>query len=165
MRKSVIGVVAMMAVLVVGAVLVAQEETKWLDPANCYFCQPLTETEGLMEAVGWENHKISNGMVTITTYAPEWEEAVKAAGAEMEKRWEGYDPTAEHQLCGLCEAWLTVPMDKITIEKVDFNGGELTITTTTDAEVLSQLHEIADKTIAAMAAMMETEEGHEGHGH
>jgi len=175
MRRTLIGTIVMIAVLVVGAVLVAQEETKWLDPANCHFCQPLTETEGLLEAVGWENHNISNGIVTITTYAPEWEEAAKAAGAAMEKLWESYDPTAEHHLCGLCEAWLTVPMDKIVMEKVEFNGGELSITTTSDAEVLAQLHEMTDKTIAAMAALMEAEEakveeaeaeeGHEGHGH
>jgi len=167
MRKSVIGAIAMAAVLVVGAVLVAQEKTKWLDPENCYFCQPLTETEGLLEAVGWESHKVSNGMVTITTYAPEWEEAAKAAGAEMEKRWEGYDPTAEYNLCGLCKAWLGLPMDKIKMEKVEFNGGELSLTTTTDAEVLVQLHAMADKTTKAMTAFieMEVEEGHEGHGH
>lgn len=170
MHKSVIGAVAMIAVLVIGAGLVAEEGKKWLDPENCHFCQPLTETEGLLEAVGWENHNISNGIVTITTYAPKWEEAAKAAGAEMEKLWESYDPAAEHYLCGLCEAWLTVPMDKIATEKVEFNGGELSITTTADAEVLAQLHEMTDKTIAAMATMMEVEEaeaeeGHEGHGH
>ncbi len=167
MRKSVIGTIALAIVVVVGTGLIAEEGKLWLDPANCHFCQPLTQTEGLMEAVGWENHNIANGIVSITTYAPEWEEASKAAGAEMMKRWGSYDPAAGQNLCGMCEAWTAIPMDKLKMEKIEFKGGEMSLTTTDDAELLAKLHAMTDKTTAAMAEFMKMEAptGHEGHGH
>ena len=166
MRKLSIGLLAMAVLVLAGSALVAEDEAMWLNPAGCYFCQPLTETEGLLDAVGWENHKIANGMVSITTYTPEWEKATKAAGAEMEKRWMGFDPTQDKPLCGMCQAWMKVPFDKLTMEKIEFNGGEMSLTTSSDEAVVAQLHEITDKTIAEMKKFQEMEKtGHEGHGH
>jgi hypothetical protein len=95
--------------------------------------------------------------VSITTYTEEWAEASIAAGDEMEKRWMSYDPGAGKNLCGMCEAWTTIPMDKLKMEKVEFHGGEMSLTTTTDPDLLVRLHEMTDKTTVAMAAFMELE--------
>ena len=163
MRQSAIGAIAVAAMLVVGAGLVAEEGKPWIDPANCYFCEPYSQAEGLLEAVGFEHHNIANGVVFIMTYTPEWEKAANAAGAEMMKRWGTYDPSAGHTLCGMCEAGQTIPFDKVKVEEIMFNGGEMTLQTTDDAELLAKLHEMTDKTTAAWAAFMETRVK-EGHG-
>ncbi|MCX6836158.1 MAG: hypothetical protein NTW07_13720 [candidate division Zixibacteria bacterium] len=156
MRKSLV-ILLPLAVLALTSMVIQGEEVaspKWLDPHGCYFCQPLTLTEGLMEHLTWEHHNIKNGMVTVTTYAPEWKEKYKAASADMEKRWMGYDPTKPQPLCGMCAAWMKMPMDKVAWETVEFKGGEIGITTSTDSAVVAQLHEITDKTCAAMDEMM-----------
>lgn len=160
MRKISIGMTAL-AVLIVGSFVAAEEGSKWLDPANCYFCQPLVENENLLDNLSWEHSKIKNGIVAVTTYTSEWKETYQTAHAAMMKRWTDFDPSQEVKLCGMCEAWMTIPMDKIAWETVTFNGGEVGITTTNDPEVLAKLHELTDKTIAEMAAIMEEPEGHE----
>jgi hypothetical protein len=167
MRKMSVVVLAAAAIMLASTSLLAQDETKWLDPANCHFCQPLTEPEGLLESLGWEHHKIAHGSMSVTTYKPEWKENFEAASVKMTELWVTFDPAQEYQLCGMCQAWMGLPMDKVTFESVKFNGGEIGMSTSTDPEVVAQLHALTDKTIAEYEAMMKMEmpEGHEGHGH
>lgn len=163
MRKVLIMLmpVAVLALIVV-AIQAQQVPTKWLDPQNCYFCKPMAETPGLMEHVKWETHKIANGVVSLTTYSPEWKDKTEVALAEMHKLWVNYDPAKHYQMCGMCQAWTKLPQDKIKMETVEFNGGELSISTSTDPMVVAKLHEIADKTTAAMATMAAMPESHSG---
>ena len=156
MRKALL-VLLPLAIVAMIALAVQSEEPAaggWLDPAGCYFCQPLTQTEGLMEHLTWENHKLKNGMMSVTTYPAEWKEKYKACSVEMEKRWSTFDPAKPQHLCGMCSAWMKMPMDKIAWETVEFSGGEIHITNTADPALLAQLHEITDKTRAAMDEMM-----------
>ena len=152
MRKAMLVLLPAAVLALVGLTLQAEEPAapKWLDPQGCYFCQPLTQTEGLMDHLTWEHHKIKNGMVSVTTYAPEWKEKYKAASADMQKRWETYNPANPQPLCGMCATWMKMPMDKVAWEMVEFKGGEIGITTSADSAVVAQLHEITDKTCAAM---------------
>ena len=154
MRKALLVLLPVAILALVALALQAEETaapaTKFLDPANCYFCQPLTQTEGLMDNLTFENFKIKNGVVAVTTYKPEWKDKYKAASAEMQRRWQTYDPAKPQPMCGLCAAWSKMPMDKLTMESVEFNGGDLGLTTSADSALVAQMHEIADKTNAAM---------------
>jgi hypothetical protein len=163
MRKVITGLSVVVVLLLATAALMAEEEANWLDPANCHFCQPLTEPEGMMDHLGWNNYKITNGIVSVTTYGPEWKEPFQAASAKMMKLWQEYDPTQQYHLCGMCQAYMGVDWTKVTMDNVDFEGGQVGITTTTDPEVLKQLHAIVDRTNTEYKAMMEA--GHEGHEH
>jgi hypothetical protein len=159
MRKSLVVLLPLAVLGLVAFAIQAQEGAapKWLDPQNCHFCKPLTETEGLMEHVVWENHKVANGMVSITTYGDEWKDKAKAASAAMQKLWEEYDPAKEVYMCGMCRAWTKLPMDKIKMENVVFTGGELSLSTSDDPAIVAQLHTIADNTCTAMEEMMKAE--------
>jgi hypothetical protein len=157
MRKALLVLLPVAILVLIAFAIQAQDAaapTKWLDMQNCYFCQPLTQTEGLMDHLTWENHKIKNGIVAVTTYPPEWKEKHDLAVAEMQKRWQAYDPAKPQPMCGMCEAWTKMPMDKLDMETVWFKGGEIGLTTSTDSAVVVRLHEIADKTCAAMDEMM-----------
>jgi hypothetical protein len=157
MRKVLVVLLPVAILALVGIATKAEEGAKWLDPQGCYFCQPLSETEGLMDNLGWESHKIKNGMVQVVTYKPEWQEKYKAACGEMQKRWKEYDPAKQYHLCGLCQAWQQIPLDKVAWEDVKFNGGEISIGTSEDSAIVAQMHVIADKTCAAMDEMMKAE--------
>ena len=157
MRKSLFVLLPVAILALVGFAIQAEEGAKWLDPKGCYFCQPLTETEGLMENLGWESHKIKNGIVEVVTYKPEWQEKYRAAWAEMQKRWKEFDPAKQYQICGLCQAWQQIPLDKVTWEDVRFNGGEISIGTSEDSTIVAQMRAIADKTCSAMDEMMKAE--------
>jgi len=157
MRKVLVVLLPVAILALVGIATHAEEGAKWLDPQGCYFCQPLSETEGLMDNLGWESHKIKNGMVQVVTYKPEWQEKYKAACGEMQKRWKEYDPAKQYHLCGLCQAWQQIPLDKVAWEDVKFNGGEISIGTSEDSAIVAQMQVIADKTCAAMDEMMKAE--------
>lgn len=159
MRKSLIVLLPFAILALIGIAIQAQEPAapKWLDMQNCYFCQPLAQTPGLMDNITWENHNIKNGTVSVVTYAPEWKDKYKAASADMEKRWKSFDPAKPQPLCGMCTAWMKYPMDKMTWETIDFKGGELEVGTSTDSAVVAQMHEINNKTCAAMDEMMKKE--------
>jgi hypothetical protein len=156
MRKALLVLLPVAILVLIAFALQAQDAAapKWLDPAGCYFCQPLTQTEGLMDHLTWENHNIKNGIVQVTTVPTEWKDKYKAACTEMEKRWGSFDPKNPQPLCGMCQAWQKVPKDKVTWEWVYFSGGEIGIGTATDSTVIAQLHEISDKTCNAMDEMM-----------
>jgi len=152
MRKSLIVLLPFAILALVGIAIQAQEPTapKWLDLTNCYYCQPLTQTEGLMDHLTFENFNIKNGCVSVITYAPEWKDKYKAASVEMQKRWQAYDPAKPQPMCGMCAAWTKLPMDKLSMESVEFAGGEMGLKTSADPALVAQMHEITDKICAAM---------------
>ena len=157
MRKIAVSVAVAALAIFAGSALMAEEEAAWMDPVGCYFCQPLSMTEGLLDNLGWESHKIKNGVVQVVTYKPEWKEKYKAAWAEMENRWKAYDPAKQYHLCGMCQAWMKIPLDKVAWEDVQFNGGEISIGVSQDSAIVVQMHDIADKTCAAMDEMKKAE--------
>ena len=151
MRKVLI--IAAMVVLV-ASMMATGEEPQWLDPANCDFCRPLTEPPEMLQNLHWQNFKVTNGVMTVTTFAPEWKEPYEAANAKMEAFWETFDPTKPYHMCGMCQAYMGVDWTKVTADAVDFDGGQVSLMTTTDSATLAALHSITDRTVAEYEAML-----------
>ena len=160
MRKAMFVLLPVAILALIGFAIQAEEPAaaKWLDMPNCYFCQPLTQVEGLMENLSWESLKIKNGIVQVVTFKPEWEEKYRAAWAESVERWKEPDPGKEHYLCGLCQAWQQIPLDKVAWEDVKFSGGEISIGESEDSAIVARIHTIADKTGTAMDEMKKAKE-------
>ncbi|MEW5795406.1 MAG: hypothetical protein AB1772_03500 [Candidatus Zixiibacteriota bacterium] len=160
MRKAMFVLLPLAVFTLIGFAIQAEEPaaTKWLDMTNCYFCQPLPQSEGLMENLAWESLKIKNGIVQVVTYKPEWEEKYRAAWAESQKRRKEFDPAKQLYVCGLCQAWQQIPLDKVRWEDVKFSGGEISIGESEDSAIVVQIHTIVEKTGAAMDEMKKAEE-------
>ncbi len=50
-------------------------EAKWFDLENCAMCTGMMAEKGLMENMTWEQHNISNGILSVATVTPEYKEA------------------------------------------------------------------------------------------
>ncbi|MCH7878916.1 MAG: hypothetical protein IH914_06350 [candidate division Zixibacteria bacterium] len=148
----------------------AAEESAWFDMENCGMCAPMTAEKGLMENINWENHNISNGMLSIATPPAEYAEAFDRACASMDalvKKMMAGD-VMEMTLCGHCNSYSSIMGAGAKIEKIVTKNGRLTLLTSSDEKIVGKIHAHVERTNAEMAKMMEAmtkESGHEGHAH
>ena len=154
MRTRMIAVTVAGVILLVGAMLTAQEkaEPKWLDVENCYFCQPLANPPGMLQNVDWEEFNVANGILTVVTVKPGFEEPYAKAHDEMEARWKAYDPANPQPMCGMCQAYMAAIDATVKMEEVKTKHGGAGLTTSTNPETVAKLHAIVDRTNQEMAA-------------
>jgi len=141
----------------------AAAEVKWLDPENCYFCQPLVAEPGLLEHVHWETYPISNGLVDVVTVDPGFEEPYEKAHAAMMERWESFNPAEPKTTCGMCQAWIEAWDLSMKMEDVKIKNGHIGLATCDKPEVVAKMHAIAERTTKEMKALMAA--GKEAHAH
>lgn len=166
MRKVSGMMLALVLVIALGSVSMAGD-SKWFDLENCQMCKPMMETEGFMENVQWETYPIANGMIDVTTVSKGFEEKYKIAHGAMMANWEKLKSGEKMELCGMCQAFSAAMDETVKMETVKTMTGEISLTTSSDAETVAKLQEIAKRNTTEMAAMMAAQEaeGHEGHNH
>lgn len=140
----------------------------WFDMENCEMCKPMASSEGLMENLTWEQHKISNGVLSTCTVDAEYMDAYKKADAAMMANGEKLMAGEKLQLCGSCGALNMIFAKGLKYENVETKNGGITLFTSDDPEVVAEVHKWADKNDEEMAKMMESMGdggAHEGHNH
>ncbi|HDS02031.1 MAG TPA: hypothetical protein ENO22_13265 [candidate division Zixibacteria bacterium] len=151
-----------------GALLIAGDETakkagkSWFDMENCAFCKNLIAEPGLLEHSDWENHKIDNGAIMVTTVEDEYLPAMRKVNANMMAVAEKLQKGEQLYLCGMCSAYGELWMSGAKIQTVETNHGYVEIFTSDDPEMVAKIHAFADKNNEEMARLMEMEMEH-GH--
>lgn len=140
--------------------LLAGEHTSasgWFDMENCAFCKSLTEDPELLAHVTWENHKIQNGSMTITTVDPAYAAAYAKASKAMEdlgtKMTSGEVNPMEVKMCGHCQAFGQLMMAGVRMEKVVGEAAEVMLLTSDDPNIVAMIHEMTDRDIEEMKLM------------
>ena len=159
MRTRMIAVAVAGVILLVGAMLTAQEkaEPKWLDVENCYFCQPLGNPPGMLQNVDWENFKLANGILSVVTVKPGFEEPYAKAEEEIEARCKAYDPANPQPMCGMCQAKMAAMDATVKMEEFKTRHGGIGLTTSTNPETVAKLHAIVDRSVQERAAWEKAE--------
>ena len=138
----------------------AGEEVAWFDMTNCEMCQNWAGDDKMMHEMKWEQHKISDGMMSVTTVSPKYMEkyvaAQKNAEALGQKLMSGY----QAKLCGCCQAMGATMAHGATMENVMLENGSVMLLTASDEAVVKDIHKIVERNKVEMAKMM----GQEGHG-
>ena len=62
----------------------AQEETSWFDLDHCAICKNMSDVKDLLPNIKWENHKIPNGMLSISVVPEAYKEKMETAHKGME---------------------------------------------------------------------------------
>lgn len=172
--KKIALLLAVAALVVAGAVVLqAQEkaapaekpamaETPWFDMENCGICKNLTTEKGLMEHMHWENYNIPTGMMSVTTVDEGWEEQYKRATHGMQETIEKLMAGEMVPLCGMCQAFGTMYMTgKVKEQTIDTRLGQVWVATSTDPEMIEQLHKYTDRTNEEMAKLEAAEKASE----
>jgi len=157
--------------LFIGSGMVQADEAKWFDMENCAMCSGMMAEKGLMEHMNWEQHNISNGVISVATVTPEFMEAFGRSCAARDAQGAKLMAGEKMDLCGSCSSLASLFPKGLQHEKVDTKDGNITLFTSDNPEIVKELHAWADKNAEEMKKMMAGMEahgdhdGHEGHNH
>ena len=141
-------------VLLLAAVAFAGD-APWFDMKNCGFCKHLLDDPEMLEHCTWENHKISNGMITVSTVDDEYLESYRTALRKMEETGKKMQEGEMVPMCGMCQAMGALMMSGATYEAGDTKHGSFSLLTSDDPEVVKKIHAFVDRTNEEMAMMEE----------
>jgi hypothetical protein len=132
-------------------------EAKWFDMENCAFCKNMMAEKGLMEHMKFANYDITNGVVTITTVAPEYKDAYLRATKKMEemgnKMMSGEVNPMTVKMCGHCRTYGELMMKGVTIDYVRADVGDIVVLTSSTPEMVTEIKQFAKKNESEMAKM------------
>jgi hypothetical protein len=141
----------LVAVLVAGAG--SAGEVAWFDMDNCSMCTNLSQNKDLVMNITWEQHPISDGIVSVTTVTAEHL-------ADYRKAHEGMNLTAmklqkgeEMELCGSCIALNACMMKGPKMEYVETSNGDVMILSSDNAELAAELWAWAKRNTEEKAKM------------
>ena len=140
----------------------AQESTGWFDLDNCAICKNMSDVEDLLPNIEWENHKIPNGMLSISVVPEEYKEKMDKAHEGMEATIERLKSGEAMELCGFCTSYGALMEAGAESTELKTVGGDISMITSNDPTVVEKIHAHAEKTIEEFKEMME--HGHD-HGH
>jgi hypothetical protein len=150
-------------VLLFAAMWVAADDKPWFDMEHCQMCKNFTQHEGLMEAMTWEQHKISGGFIAVSTTDTKHLEACRKANAACDALGEKLMAGEEVALCGSCNALGMAMAHGAKMENVDLENGRVMLVTSGDSTVIAGLHVWVDRNVKEMEKMMGEQEKPEGH--
>jgi hypothetical protein len=154
MKRSVVLLIGLAALLATAAT--AGDDKPWFDMEGCSFCKHITAEEGLKEHMCFEYHELINGILSITTVDPDFQEAyeraqksMEAVGAEMMKNPQAQPP----YMCGHCEAYGGFIQAGVMPQHVQTAVGDILVWTSDDSTMVAKLHAFANRSMEEMAKM------------
>jgi DNA mismatch repair ATPase MutL len=119
---------------------------------KCDVCKNLTDNMELMISMGWETHKIDNGMLSLTTVPKDKKKDFDKVNGKMRHAIEQVKTDAkagkEVHLCSFCSEMAQLMKAGAKAQHVETETGEIELCTSDDPAVVKKIHELADKAIA-----------------
>lgn len=123
---------------------------------NCAVCKSMAKP-GLMDHMTFETHKIDNGMLCVATvdkdHVKEFETAHKELMANAAKAEADQKAGKEVKLCGFCQGVSELMKAGVKHQEVPTARGAVTLFTSDNPSVVSQIHQHADQAIAMQKEM------------
>jgi hypothetical protein len=145
-------------VVLVAAGAGVADEPAWFDMENCGMCKNLGSNPEMMKNISWEQHNISNGIVSVTTvpdeYLADYRKAHEAMAVMGEKMGEGEMP----KMCGSCMALGMCMMKGPKQEYVETTHGDVWILTSDKPELVAELQAWAKRNQEEMAKAKDCED-------
>ena len=159
-RLSLIGLGLVLTV----ALATADEGQTWFDLTNCAMCKNMAAEEGMIEAIDWESHKISNGMLTVMVVPEKWQAAYERSHKNMMAVVEKLEAGEQMHLCGFCTSYGKLMMSGANSEHFQGDHAIVALVTSNDPEVVEMIHVHADRTVEEYAKWSAEQEAAKG-GH
>lgn len=157
---------AVLIVIFIMATFGTAEDKAWFDMENCDFCANMSKD--MMDHMTHEQHRISNGVMVLATFPPEYKEEFGKAMAAMEQlgmdMGTGKVDVTTVKTCGHCDYYGMMMQKGAKLEHVSSDLAEIDLITSDNAEVVKMIMTYADNNDKAMAEIMEMMK-HEGHDH
>jgi hypothetical protein len=99
-----------------------------------------------MEHIEWENHMISDGVMTISVVDEEYQDAMERAEKNMEAVGQKMAAGEQLPLCGFCTSYGELMMAGVKIEQFDTKLGAVVLMTSSDPKVVEMIQAHAKHT-------------------
>jgi hypothetical protein len=143
------------ALMIAGATTAG--ELGWFDMANCAMCKNISSHEGLMENITWEQHPISNGVVSVTTVDAKYIESYRSCHADMVETSMKMQQGTPMEMCGSCTELGNCMKKGIGMEYVKTSTGDVWIMTSDKPELVKEIQAWAARNKEEKAKMMKAE--------
>lgn len=130
---------------------------KWFDLENCEMCVPLTEHPELLHNMSWEQHNITNGIISVTTVREPFMKQYQEAQMKMEAVAEKMQQGEQVKLCPSCVAFGQCIMKGATVEQVKTKHGSLMMVMGNTPELVGEIQAWAQRSNDEMKKMEEME--------
>lgn len=132
-----------------------QNEKPWLDLQNCSVCKCMGENMDMMQHVTWENHKISNGVLSASVIPDKYRDRMDQLHVKMKAVTDRLEKGEEMPLCGFCTTFEELRKAGAKTEEIKTDFGMIALTTSDDPEIVKRLHAHTDKTVAEFKKFLE----------
>jgi hypothetical protein len=137
--------VIFLAIMAVASIAVAVEQEKpWCDLKNCEFCKPWSTPEMLKNCT-WDQHEISNGVMTLALFPESFRETCKKASAQMDALGKRAAGGEKIQMCGSCEMMGSFFMRGAKMEEIPTKSGAVMLLTASDPTLIADMHKWAKR--------------------
>lgn len=141
------------------------EDMAWHDMENCDFCKAWGEDPKLMDNMSHEQHLITNGVLTLMTVDDDYMDAFKKAGAANEKLGQKIMAGEKVAMCGSCQAMSSFFPRGARMEQIETKTGSIMLLTTTDTELITDMHKWAKRNNEEMEKHGQGHEDHDDDDH
>jgi hypothetical protein len=145
--------VLMMSLLMFSGVMAEEATGPWFDMEHCGFCKTLLDQPELMEHMTWEQHNISNGIMSVTTVDPEFMPQYQKASAAMEEVGKKFAAGEKVEMCPMCQAMGACYAKGMKTETVKTLHGDVTLMTSDDPALVAEIQAWGKRTNDEMAKM------------
>ncbi len=153
--------IACLVLLIVGlANTRTQAQDKWFDMENCDICKCMAEHQEVMKEMKWDVYPIANGMVMVSVIPEQHRAVMKQAHEQMMKAVARLEKGEPMELCGFCKSYGALMEAGVTIEELDTVGGQITVVTTDDPDLVAKIHAHAKRSRAEHEKMNKEMAGH-----
>jgi hypothetical protein len=147
-----VSVLTILALSLIYTVALTSDE-KWFDLEGCEMCKGIAENPKLLENMTWNQYDINNGVLAVTTVAPEFMEAYMDASKQMKMTGEKIMAGQKVELCGSCTALSGMFGNGLKSEMIATDDGSISLFTSADAELVTELQVWSSKNKVEMNKM------------
>lgn len=156
MRKYLLSTLAVVALLSATAVFVAASPGTWMDMENCAVCKHLAADQELMMNISWDHYATKTGMISVTTINDGYAERFETAHAKMKTAIDKVMAGEKADMCNMCLGMGAFFQKGAEAENVKTNNGEISITSSDNAEVVAEIHAWVERTTSEMKKVHES---------
>lgn len=137
--RTVVSVLALVALVLVAAVMAADQEKPWFDMKNCAFCKELAAQPGLLEHMRHEYHNIHNGIVSVTYIDKDYRDEFAAMHQGMGKVVADMQAGKPVQMCQHCAKIGEFYQKGVRMEEVKSSDAIIVIYSSEDTALIADI--------------------------
>ena len=131
------------------------KEIAWFDMDHCEICKNFASMKDSMHRIKWENHLLDDGMISVSVVPDDMKEHMAKAQAGIQATVAKLQQGEQLDMCGHCHFMGKMMMLGAKFKELQTVGVDITIVTSSDSEVVKEIHAFAKQSKTEHEKMLE----------